>query len=132
MVTTTLRATGQFLVDFEPLAADDEVIGRMRVTKAFTGGLSGTSVAQMLSVGTAVEGSTGHVAVERFTGELDGRHGGFMLVHAGMMRRGETSLAVTVVPDSGTGELLGLRGTFGIDNLGSRHEYTFDYAFDTP
>jgi len=37
----------------------------MLVTEAFTGGLVGSSVVQMLSVGTPIEGSAGYVAVER-------------------------------------------------------------------
>jgi uncharacterized protein DUF3224 len=130
MVSMTARASGRFEVGFEPLPADDEVLGRMRVTKTFAGGLTGTSVAQMLSVGTPVEGSAGYVAIERVTGVLDGRRGSFVLEHAGMMRRGETSLAVTVVPDSGTDDLLGLHGSFRIDDLGTHHTYVFDYGFD--
>lgn len=107
-MSNTARASGRFEVGFEPLPADDQVLGRMRVAKTFTGGLTGSSVAQMLSVGTPIEGSAGYVATERVTGVLDGRHGSFVLEHAGIMRRGETSLAVTVVPDSGTEDLLGL------------------------
>ena len=126
----TTRTNGQFLVDFEPLPADDEVIGRMLVTKAFTGGLVGSSVAQMLSVGTPIEGSAGYVAVERVTGILDGRRGTFVLQHTATMRRGETNLVVTVVLDSGTDELCGLSGAVTIENLGSHHTYEFAYAID--
>lgn len=122
--------SGEFHVEFDPLAADDEVIGRMRVTRSYTGGLTGAGVAQMLSVGTPVEGSVSHVALERITGTLDGRRGGFVLQHTGTMRRGEGSLAITVVPDSGTDELLGLHGTCTVENLGSHHRYVLDYTID--
>ena len=40
---------------------------------------------------------------------LGGRRGGFILQHAGTMRKGAPTLIVTVVPDSGTDQLTGLR-----------------------
>lgn len=122
--------SGDFHVEFDPLPAEDEVIGRMRVTKTYTGGLTGSSVGQMLSVGAAVEGSAAYVALEHVTGTLDGRPGSFLLQHAGVMRRGEGDLVVTVVPDSGTDALLGLAGTCTIENLGTHHRYVFDYTID--
>ena len=124
------RTHGEFDVDFEPLAADDDVIGRMRVTKTFTGGLTGTGTAQMLSVGTAIEGSIGYVAIDLIDGTLDGRRGSFALQHSGLMRRGKSNLMVTVVPDSGTDDLLGLSGILAIENLGPSHKYVFDYVLD--
>jgi hypothetical protein len=44
------------------------------------------------------------------------------------MDRGATSLTLTVVPDSGTGELEGLAGRMAIDIVDGQHVYTFDYA----
>ena len=88
-----------------PQPADDPAagpFGRLLLDKQFHGELEGTSVGQMLGAGTAVEGSAAYVALELFTGTLAGRRGSFMLQHAGTMRRGEPSLTVTVVPDSGT------------------------------
>ncbi|MFI7545834.1 DUF3224 domain-containing protein [Actinoplanes sp. NPDC049599] len=121
---------GEFRVAFDPLEADDEIIGRMRVTKSYTGGLTGSGVAQMLTVGTPIEDSAAYVALEQVTGTLDGRQGAFVLQHTGTMRRGEGGLSVTVVPDSGTGELLGLHGTCTIENLGTQHRYVLDYTID--
>jgi len=130
IMRTSARAVGHFLVDFEPLPSNDEFISRMRVTRTYSGGLAGRSTAQMLSVGTAMEGSCGYVLIELVSGVLDGRRGDFVLEHAGVMWRGETSLAVTVVPDSGTDELLGLRGKVTIENLGSTHSYIFEYELE--
>jgi len=129
-MSTGNRVSGAFEVEFEPLSADDDVISRMRVTKTFTGGLTGVGSAQMLAVGTAIEGSAAYVAIERVDGVLDDRRGTFVLQHSGLMRRGEGSLVVTVVPDSGTDELLGLRGEFTIENLGAVHTYVFEYVLD--
>jgi hypothetical protein len=44
------------------------------------------------------------------------------------MARGAPSLAVAVVPDSGTGELVGLTGTMTIEIVGGEHRYVFDYV----
>ncbi|AGZ40223.1 DUF3224 domain-containing protein [Actinoplanes friuliensis] len=123
----TERATGTFTTAFEPLTSDDETIGRMRVRKTISGDLTGSGVAEMMSVGTAVEGSAGYVAIDRITGTLGGRQGSFVLQHFGLMARGQGTLTVSVVPDSGTGELTGLTGFFDIVNENGVHTYTFDY-----
>jgi hypothetical protein len=122
------HATGAFEVSFEPLPSGEEWLGRMRVTKVFTGDLVGTSVAQMVSVGTEVEGSAAYVAIERVTGTLHGRDGGFTLQHNGRMARGHGTLTVTVVPDSGIGDLTGLAGELAITNDNGRHTYALDYT----
>ena len=128
----TRRASGTFEVKLTPQAADDytdgATLGRMTIDKEFRGDLAGTSKGQMLSAMTPVRGSAGYVAIERVTGTLNGRSGTFVLQHSGTMNRGAPQLIVSVVPDSGTGELAGLTGTMGIDNSGGRHAYTFDYT----
>jgi hypothetical protein len=44
------------------------------------------------------------------------------------MTRGNGQLVVTVVPDSGTDELVGLSGSMRIDNAGGKHSYVFEYT----
>ena len=46
------------------------------------------------------------------------------------MTRGKPELSVTVVPDSGTGALVGLSGRMTIDIIDGKHLYTFDYNID--
>jgi hypothetical protein len=121
------RATGTFTTVFEPLPIDDDTISRMRVDKTIEGDLTGTGRAEMLSVGTPIDGSAGYVAIDRITGTLHGRSGSFVLQHYGLMDRGTGTLLVQVVPDSGTDELAGLTGTFQIDNTSAAHRYVFDY-----
>ncbi len=104
------------------------VLGRVSFAKEFHGALDATSVVQMLSAGTAVKGSAGYVAIELVAGRLDGRAGTFVLQHSGTMYRGEASLTVSVVPDSGTGDLAGLTGTMAIDIVAGAHSYRFDYT----
>lgn len=44
------------------------------------------------------------------------------------MTRGAQKLTISVVPDSGTGELTGLAGTMTIKIDGGRHFYEFEYT----
>ena len=44
------------------------------------------------------------------------------------MAHGGQSLTITVVPDSGTGELAGLAGELQIEIDGKAHLYTFEYS----
>jgi hypothetical protein len=127
-----MKATGVFQVSLEQLPSDDDFLGRMRVRKIFAGDLEGTGLAQMLSVGTAVEGSAAYVAIDFIDAVLDGRKGTFVLRHSGVMAQGEGTLSVDVVPDSGTGELTGLSGELNIEVADGEHRYVFDYELRTP
>lgn len=119
-----VRRTPQSSLD----AGDGQEIGHFRFDKTFSGPLQATSVVHMLAVGTPVEGSAAYVAIERIAGSLDGRDGAFFAQHSGVMERGTPSLALRVVPDSGTGGLQGLSGTMAIDIVDGRHFYTLDYV----
>lgn len=124
------RAMGTFEVTLQPLANDefaDGRLGRVLLTKTFSGDLAGSARGQMLSAVTS-HGSAGYVAIDHVTGELDGRRGSFVLQHSGVMNRGAKSLSVMVVPDSGTEELAGLSGTLSINVIDGRHFYDFIYS----
>jgi hypothetical protein len=101
----------------------------MSLSKQFQGELEATSVGEMLTaMSSSVQGSGAYVAVERVTGELGGRSGSFALHHTGVMNRGVPGLTISVVPDSGTGELIGLTGKLNIRiEPGGKHFYDFDY-----
>ena len=129
------RATGPFDVKLTPQATDTPAEGsplsRLALDKQFHGDLEATSKGEMLTAGsTTIKNSAGYVAVERVTGTLHGRQGTFALQHSGVMTRGEGKLTITVVPDSGTGELTGLSGSMSIDVTGGKHSYTFEYTID--
>lgn len=127
-------ATGSFDIQrtAEPPydTADGVTLGRTHFDKQFHGPLTATSTVEMLFAGTPVPGSAGYVAIERVTGALAGRAGSFVLQHSGTMTRGAPSLAVTVVPDSGTGELRGLAGRMVIEVADGKHSYRLDYTLD--
>jgi Protein of unknown function (DUF3224) len=128
----TMHASGTFEVKLnvqkaDNTAAESAKLGRMSIEKQFHGDLEGTSAGEMLSVGTEVKGSAGYVAMERVSGTLHGRVGTFALQHSGTMTRGEPQLSVTVVPDSGTEELVGITGKMAIKIVEKKHFYEFDY-----
>ena len=126
-------ASGTFEVKIAPLDPPDEAgdgnqLGRLSIDKVIHGDLEATTRGQMLSARTTIADSAGYVAIERVTGTLQGRAGSFVLQHSGRMERGAQSLAITVVPDSGTGELLGLAGEFHLRIEAGQHFYTLEYT----
>ena len=125
-------AKGTFIVTMKPLDFEGAQpafrLGRMSIDKQISGDLTATTMGQMLSAMTSTDGSAGYVAMERVDGSLDGKQGTFVLQHTGTMARGNPSLRVTVVPDSGTGELTGLEGTFQIEVVEGKHTYEFTYT----
>lgn len=125
------RAVGTFQVKLTPQPARDgegSALGRMHLDKEFFGDLEGTAAGEMLTALTATEGSAGYVAIERVWGRLHGRSGSFVLQHSGTMTRGAPDLAVTIVPDSGTGELEGIAGRMEIIIEGGMHRYALEYT----
>jgi len=130
----TTRATGTFDVKLNPLANDADpqgsTLARLSIDKEFRGDIEGTSKGEMLSAGTQTKGSAGYVAMERVTGTLHGKRGTFVLQHSATMNRGAPQLLITVVPDSGTEELVGLSGALAILIESGKHSYQFDYSLD--
>jgi len=124
-----MDATGSFEVKLNPLETYTKAatLGRMSLDKQFRGALEATSEGEMLSAATAVKGSAGYVAIEHVNGTLDGRSGTFILQHSGTMTRGAPQLSITVVPDSGTGQLTGLAGKMTINIVDKNHFYDFEY-----
>lgn len=129
-----MQAKGEFEVTRIPQgeleAGNGTSIGHSRFEKRFHGPLDATSVVHMLAVMSATPGSGAYVAIERIDGRLDGRRGSFFAQHNGVMDRGKPSLDLTVVPDTGTDALTGLRGRIAIDIVDGKHFYTFDYTLD--
>jgi hypothetical protein len=123
--------SGTFDVKVAPLAEDKgagSTLGRMSIDKQFHGDLEATSKGEMLTAMTEVKGSAGYVAIERVSGTLEGRKGSFVLLHRGIMTGGGQELSLTVVPDSGSGELVGLAGKMDIKIADGEHFYDFEYT----
>jgi Protein of unknown function (DUF3224) len=126
------RTTGRFdLTSWDEEVFDDAEgakLVRVRNTKAFEGGLSGTSAAEILQA-LAQDGSAAYVGIERVTAAIDGRKGTFVLRHSAVGGAdGSGDFRVDVVPGSGTGELAGLRGELAIARADDgEHTYTLEY-----
>ena len=113
------KATGTFTVALDPADTHKPMLapaqfGRMTIAKSFEGGLSATSIGEMLSVRIAETGSAGYVALEQVTGSLEGKTGEFILQHSGTMTENGSTLDLKIIPGSGTGELTGIEGTMTI------------------
>jgi hypothetical protein len=126
------HASGTFEVKLTPQSTDGGLehpgFGRMSIDKQFYGDLTADSQGQMISAGTAIPDSAGYVAMERVSGTLHGRTGAFILQHNATMTRGIPQLSITVVPDSGTDDLLGLAGSMTINIVDGKHFYEFEYT----
>jgi len=104
------HASGPFDVKLNPQSSEEDAdgtgLGRLSIDKQFHGDLEATSKGEM----------------------LQGRTGTFILQHSGTMTRGAPQLAISVVPDSGTGGLEEISGTMTINIVNGKHFYEFDYV----
>jgi len=124
------HATGTFEVKLTPQddKSEDKTLGRMTIEKQWHGDFVGTSKGQMLTGGDLAKGSAGYVAIEKVSGNLNGRKGTFILQHSGTMTHGQLQLTISVVPDSGTDQLEGLTGKVMIKIDNGKHLYDFEYT----
>jgi hypothetical protein len=124
------QAAGTFTVKMQPPATPPTPgdFVRLRLDKQFEGGLAGTSEVEMLASNGGDQGSGGYVALERFTGTLDGRRGTFVMQHSGTMTPAGSQIDVQVTPGSGAGELAGLEGRLTIRIEGKQHFYELRYS----
>lgn len=129
-----MHAHGHFDVKVVPQPADNEpakASGLMRLSldKQFHGAIDGVSRGEMLATRDTTQKNGAYVALESFSGTLDGRAGGFALVHRALMRNGESrEWTVAIVPNSGSGALAGIEGAMRITIVDGRHEYDLDYT----
>jgi hypothetical protein len=134
----THHISGPFDVKVTPQKPDTQIartanLGRLTIDKRFRGDLEANGKGEMLATQSEVKGSAGYVALERVTGKLQGRSGSFVLLHSATMKRGTPESTITVVPDSGTGELTGLTGSMRIKvGADGAHSYEFDFRIEPP
>jgi hypothetical protein len=130
------QITGPFDVKVVPQKPDTQVaraanLGRLTIDKRYHGELEAIAKGEMLAAQTDTKGSAGYVAMERVTGTLKGRNGSFVLLHHATMTRGTPELVISVVPDSGTGELRGISGSMRVVVAADgAHSYEFDYKIE--
>lgn len=126
-----IHATGSFDVKIVPQPQSDHEsrasISRFSISKQLHGDLEATSEGEMLTSGDPKSGSAAYVAIERVTGTLRGLSGSFVLQHTASMTPTSQQMLITVAPDSGTGQLVGLSGKFLIKIENKQHFYDFEY-----
>lgn len=110
-------------IDDAPGAA----LTRVRNTKEFSGGFTGTSSAELLIV-RAEGGGAAYVGLERASGTLGDHDGTFVMHHDATSWSGATTAIATIVPGSGTGGLEGLTGRMEIQrHEDGSHTYVLEY-----
>ncbi len=128
------HATSTFVIEsWEGTPYDEQdgaTLTRTRVSKTFQGDIVGTSMAELL-MAQAQEGSAAYVGFERIVGSVHGRAGSFVLHHNASMTRETQPATWSVVPNSATGDLRGLRGEGRITDLPDGG-HTFTLAYDLP
>lgn len=128
------HATGSFEVTVTPEAQAPAPAGglptsRMALAKTFSGGMMGHATGTMLAAGTPGPGTVAaYVAVDQFSGSVDGKPGGFLLLHRATMSSAGPEMSVTIAPGSGTGALAGIAGTLAIEVSGGVHRYDLAYS----
>jgi hypothetical protein len=124
-------AKGPFEVKMAPADTahkEEKAIARYALDKVYRGDLEATGTGEMLASMGTVKGSGTYVAMEIVNGALAGKKGTFALGHIGTMAHGEQNLAISVVPDSGTGELAGISGKMKIIIApDGKHSYELEY-----
>lgn len=108
-VTARFTVTGW---DETPLAAAfDDWLGAVTMSKVYTDGIIGESVAHFISSGDEEHGR-GYLAAERVTGALpDGRNGSFTVHHGALQHPDDPSAFGYIVPGTGTGDFAAFAGT---------------------
>lgn len=102
-----------------------EWAGAVEMRKAFTAGITGTSVALFVSSGDT-EGQRSYFAAERITGTTeDGRSGSVTVHHGGLESSPETWFG-RVVPGSGTDDWAGWSGPARISHDDQGALFTFE------
>jgi hypothetical protein len=109
---------------------DSPTLVEINLRETFTGEVEGESTVRALQV-RRVDGSATMVSVQRFSGKLGGRQGTFVLQGSEIVEGGKIKATWFVVPKSGTGDLIGLRGEGGFEgDFGKQSDGALDYWFE--
>jgi len=100
--------------------------GRMTINKTFSGDLEGVGKGQMISKRIPGGVSVYH-AIEEVSGTLNGKTGGFTLIHSGRMDSSSQTLEIVILTGSGTGELKTIAGDMAIHQDDNGHRYELHY-----
>ena len=133
MVART-RAVAKIAVQSSENTPYDQSAGpkllEVRIVETFSGDIEGESQVRALQV-LRTDKSASMVSLQRFCGKLGGRQGTFVLQGSELVENGAIKATWFVIPGSGTGELIGLRGEGGFEgSFGKGSEGTLEYWFE--
>lgn len=111
----------------------NEVTGASRimhasVSKSYKGDIDGEGKLEYL-MAYGHDGSASFVGIERFVGRVGDQHGNFVFQHVGTFRNGIAESTWSVVPNSGAGDLQGLRGEVNAA-LGHAKIYPIEFSYE--
>jgi hypothetical protein len=118
--------------DEKPYSEGEDLpkLTRAAVTKTFTGDITGDGHVEYLMMYRS-DGSATCVGLERFVGRIGGKTGTLVLQRIGVFEGGLAKESYSVIPDSGTGELRGLRGDgSSAVGHGTEHPFMLNYELD--
>ena len=104
---------------------------KVAVTSAIHGDIEGESTLEYLMVYPDDQTAT-YIGLEHIEGQIAGRSGSFVLQHSGAFKDGVATSTWFVVPNSGRGELRGLRGAGGsaVQHSEQTPSGTLEYEFE--
>jgi hypothetical protein len=130
-----MKATAQRMYKSWKEDAYDEIDGapkltQSRVTNTFVGDIEGESWEEYLMMYRS-DDSCSFIGLERIIGKLGERSGSFVVQGIGTYETGIAQASLTIIPGSGTGDLVGIRGQGEyIAPKGQHSTVTLDYEFD--
>ena len=112
----------------------NEVEGELKMTRTsvsytYQGDIEGDSTLDYLMVYRPDE-SGSFVGLERIIGRVAGRAGSFVIQHTGTFDKTTVHGTFFVVPNSGTGELINLRGDGEMNLAGHAERYPMIFRFE--
>lgn len=102
---------------------------RCSIAQVYTGDIEGESLSTYL-MAPAAENSATYVGLERITGTLGGRSGSFIIQFQGTFAGGLPQFKGIIVPESGTGDLRGLKGEVSMAAKDGRPTVFLEYDFE--
>lgn len=128
----TQVANGPFEVKLNPESlspvAEQTGLGRMSLDKQYHGDLEAVSHGEMLAFRSSIRAPPAAWRWKPCKARWAAGKAALSCSTTPTMTRGQPQQSITVVPDSGTGELLGLAGSMIITIDNGRHSYRFDYT----
>jgi hypothetical protein len=118
--------------------AGQPVLAQAEFPLTYQGDLVGKSTTRLLLAYTGGDPAKpatlvgDYVGLERVTGTLDGRTGSFVVQQQGRHESGVARTKGRILPESATGDLVGLQGELESAATDTTYQVTISYAFHDP